>query len=64
MKTLPIVFLALLTCSIGCSDAPQQTDAQAPTTEEVVDTVAVRLDKAKQEIEDAGKELDQLINDL
>lgn len=60
MKTLLLLLPTLLLCFMGCSDAPTATDSQS----EAIDTTALQLEQAKQDIEDAGKELDELINDL
>lgn len=60
MRAIPYLLTAMCLCSIGCSQSPVPTEATPGSP----DTVSVSLDKAKQDIEESGKELDKLINDL
>ncbi len=56
--------LALILC-IGCSDTPPATtESQTALQEAEADTAAALIEQANKDIEESGKELDNLINDL
>ncbi len=62
MKLFPFAFLMLC---LGCAETPSTSnDAQTAQQEAEADTAAARIEQVHQDIEESGKELDKLINDL
>ena len=63
MKNLFPIALFAVFMMVGCASSTSN-EGGAPEPEAAVDTVAVKMEETKKEIEESSEELDQLLEDL